>query len=167
MHVDRREGQSPGFKFNDWEMRGVPVRMEIGPKDVENNNAVLARRDVLGRPGKQFISQDGSLNAVQALLADIQTSLLEDARAFRDAHIKDVSSLDDMRAVIADGDWARTFWAGSDADELAIKDENGATIRCFPFEQRMEQGECVMTGRADGRVDALRESLLIYLASDI
>ena len=152
VHVDRREGQSPGFKFNDWEMRGVPVRMEIGPKDVENNNAVLARRDVLGRPGKQFISQDGSLNAVQALLADIQTSLLEDARAFRDAHIKDVSSLDDMRAVIADGDWARTFWAGSDADELAIKDENGATIRCFPFEQRMEQGECVMTGRADGRV---------------
>ena len=63
--VDRREGQSPGFKFNDWEMRGVPVRMEIGPKDVQNNSAALARRDVPGREGKQFVPQDGIVSAVQ------------------------------------------------------------------------------------------------------
>ena len=63
VHVDRREGQSPGFKFNDWEMRGVPLRLEIGPKDVENNNAVLARRDLPGRAGKQFVSQDALVPA--------------------------------------------------------------------------------------------------------
>ncbi len=152
VHVDNREGQSPGFKFNDWEMRGVPVRMEIGPKDVENNNAVLARRDVPGRQGKQFISQDGTLAAVETLLADIQQSLLEDARAFRDAHIMDVSSYDELRSVIDEGDWARAHWDGSDADELAVKDDTGATIRCFPFEQETEQGLCVLSGRKTERV---------------
>lgn len=148
VHVDRREGQSPGFKFNDWEMRGVPVRVEIGPKDVENNNAVLARRDVLGRQGKQFVSQDGVVEVAQELLADIQRSLLEDARAFRDAHIEDVSSYSELREIVAAGGWARAFWHGSDEDELAVKDETGATIRCFPFEQPPGPGECVLTGRA-------------------
>ena len=151
-HVDSREGQSPGFKFNDWEMRGVPLRMEIGPRDVKNNNAVLARRDVLGRAGKQFISQDGVLEAVQTLLADIQTSLLEDARDFRDAHITSVSSYDDMRQAVEAGDWARVHWAGSDEDELAVKDETGATIRCFPFQQESQTGSCVRTGRETERL---------------
>ncbi|MCY3779244.1 MAG: proline--tRNA ligase [Chloroflexi bacterium] len=158
VHVDNREGQSPGFKFNDWEMRGVPVRMEIGPKDVENNNAVLARRDVLGRQGKQFISQDGILDAVETLLADIQQGLLEDARAFRDAHIMNVSSYDELRGVIAAGDWARAHWDGSDEDELAVKDDTGATIRCFPFEQETNQGECVMSGRKTERVALLAKA---------
>ena len=158
VHVDDREGQSPGFKFNDWEMRGAPVRMEVGPKDVERNNAVLARRDVLGRQGKQFVSQDGILDAVESLLADIQQSLLEDARAFRDAHIMDVSSYDDLRAVIAEGDWARVHWDGSDADELAVKDDTGATIRCFPFQEEAVLGECLMTGRETERVALLAKA---------
>lgn len=152
VHVDRREGQSPGFKFNDWEMRGVPLRVEIGPKDVENNNAVLARRDVLGRAGKQFVSQDGAVAAVQALLVDIQRSLLEDARAFRDAHIHDAASYDELRAIVDAGDWARAWWAGSDDDELAVKDETGATIRCFPFDQPDARGECVKSGRSAEQV---------------
>lgn len=152
VHVDEREGQSPGFKFNDWEMRGVPLRVEIGPKDVENNNAVLARRDVLGRAGKQFVSQDNVVEVAQELLADIQRNLLDDARAFRDAHIQDVASYDELQAIIAAGYWARAYWAGSDAEELSVKDETGATIRCFPFEQPDAPGECVMSGKIADRV---------------
>ena len=152
VHVDQREGQSPGFKFNDWEMRGVPVRVEIGPKDVENNNAVLARRDALGRAGKQLVSQDGAAEVAQELLADIQRSLLEDAREFRDAHIQDASSYDELRAIVEAGDWARAFWNGSDDDELAVKDETGATIRCFPFDQPDAEGECVKSGQMAEKV---------------
>ncbi len=151
-HVDRRESQSPGFKFNDWEMRGVPLRMEIGPRDVRNNKAVLARRDLPGRQGKEFISQDGAVEAVRRLLAEIQTSLLEDARRFRDEHIQDVASYDEMRAVIEAGDWARANWDGSDEDELRVKDETGATIRCFPFERHKEPGACVLSGRVTENV---------------
>lgn len=152
VHVDRREGQSPGFKFNDWEMRGVPVRVEIGPKDVQNNNAVLARRDVPGRAGKQFVSQDGIADALEALLNAIQANLLEDARAFRDRHISDVGDYDEMRQVVEAGNWARAWWNGSDEDELAVKDETGATIRCFPFEQPGGTGSCVKTGQPAQKV---------------
>ena len=152
VHVDRREGQSPGFKFNDWEMRGVPVRMEIGPKDVENDNAVLARRDIPGRAGKQFVPQAGITNVVRDLLADIQRSLLDDARAFCDAHIVDVDDYAQLREVIEAGEWARAAWAGSDADEQRVKDETGATIRCFPFDQPERAGSCILSGDSADRV---------------
>ncbi len=152
VHIDDRDGQSPGFKFNDWEMRGVPLRMEIGPRDVEKNNAVLARRDILGRKGKQFVSQDGIVDVVQSLLVNIQSNLLEDARAFRDAHIADAATYDELRSIIDAGDWARVFWDGGDDDEEAVKDETGATIRCFPFDQPVDTGECVLSGRTTERV---------------
>ena len=152
VHVDEREGQSPGFKFNDWEMRGVPLRVEIGPKDVSNNNAVLARRDVPGREGKQFVSQDNVVAVAQELLGDIQRNLLDDARAFRDAHIHNASSYAELRAIVTEGDWARAYWDGTDDEELAVKDETGATIRCFPFEQPDAPGECVVSGRSAAKV---------------
>ncbi len=152
VHMDCREGQSPGFKFNDWEMRGVPIRMEIGPRDVQKNNAVLARRDIPGRAGKQFVSQDGLVEAVKALLDAIQANLLEDARAFRDEHIDDVTSYDELKQVIEAGRWARVWWRGSDGDEMRVKDETGATIRCFPFEQPNDQGKCVITGETAERI---------------
>ena len=146
VHIDAREGQRPGFKFNDWEMRGVPVRIEIGPKDVQNNAAVLARRDVLGKEGKQSVSQDGIVAAAQALLVEVQANLLQQATEFRDASIHDVATYDDLREVIDVGGWARGWWAGSDDDERRIKDETGATIRCFPFDQPDGPGECLLTG---------------------
>ncbi len=152
VHVDRREGHSPGFKFNDWEMRGVPIRMEIGPRDVESGKAVLARRDLPGRAGKQFVTQAGIVETVRELLADIQRSLLEDARAFRDAHIQEAGTYAELREIVEAGDWARAAWAGDDAQELAVKDETGATIRCFPFAQPEEPGACVLTGRGSARV---------------
>ncbi|MCY3575532.1 MAG: proline--tRNA ligase [Chloroflexi bacterium] len=152
VHVDRREGQSPGFKFNDWEMRGVPVRLEIGPKDVENDNAVLARRDIPGRAGKQFVPQARISDTVRELLADIQRSLLDEARAFRDEHIVDVAGYAQLQEVIEAGDWARAAWAGGDAHEQNIKDETGATIRCFPFEQPDQVGNCIVTGNSADKV---------------
>ncbi|MCY4146365.1 MAG: His/Gly/Thr/Pro-type tRNA ligase C-terminal domain-containing protein, partial [Chloroflexi bacterium] len=152
VHVDRRDGQSPGFKFNDWEMRGVPVRMEIGPKDVENGNAVLARRDVPGRAGKQFVSQASITDVVRDLLADIQRSLLDDARAFRDSHIVDVADYAQLCDAVAAGEWARAAWAGSDIDEQRVKDETGATIRCFPFDQPERVGKCIATGESADKV---------------
>src|SRR5450631_2727311 len=84
--LDEREGQSPGFKFNDWEMRGVPLRMEIGPKDVAKGSVVLARRDKPGKEGKAFVSQDGIVGSVQQLLTDIQQSLFNRALVFRNTH---------------------------------------------------------------------------------
>ena len=152
VYIDRREGLSPGFKFNDWEMRGVSVRLEIGPKDVEKNNAALARRDIPGRAGKRFVSQDGIAETVAALLDVIQANLLKDARTFRDENMDDVSSYDELKQVIEAGRWARAWWRGSDEDELAVKDETGATIRCYPFEQPDDRGECVITGKTAEKV---------------
>jgi prolyl-tRNA synthetase len=147
VHLDDRDGLTPGFKYNDWEMRGVPVRLEVGPRDVENNTAALARRDVPGKAGKQFVSQDGIAAAVHELLAEVQANLLQQATAFRDAHIQDVKTYDDLRQVIEAGEWARGWWAGSDADERRVKEETGATIRCFPFDQPAGPGACLLTGQ--------------------
>jgi len=146
-HVDRREGQSPGFKYNDWEMRGVPVRMEIGPKDVEKNSAALARRDVPGKEGKQFVPQDGIVQAVKDLLNAVQANMLQQATAFRDANIHDVKNYDELKQVIEAGGWARGWWAGSGADEGKIKEETAATIRCFPFDQPGGNGPVRSTWR--------------------
>ncbi len=151
-HLDGREGLTPGFKYNDWEMRGVPVRLEVGPRDVQNGTAALARRDVPGKEGKQFVGQDGIAAAVRGLLAEIQASLLQQATAFRDAHIQDVKTYDELRQAIEAGEWARGWWAGSDDDERRVKEETGATIRCFPFEQPGGSGACLLTGQAAAEV---------------
>jgi len=148
VHVDLREGQTPGFKFNDWEMRGVPIRLEIGPKDVQNNTVALARRDVMDKSGKQFVPQDNIATTVGNLLNDIHANMLRQATEFRDANIHHVKSYDELREVVEAGGWARAWWAGSDDDERRVKDETGATIRCFPFDQPQAKGVCVMTGAA-------------------
>ena len=146
VHVDTREGQTPGFKFNDWEMRGVPVRLEIGPKDVQNNTVALARRDVADKSGKQFVPQEGIATTVGNLLNDIHANMLRQATEFRDSSIQDVKSYSELRQVVDAGGWARGWWAGSDDDERRVKEETGATIRCFPFDQPQEKGSCLMTG---------------------
>ncbi len=151
VHIDDRD-DSPGFKFNDWEMRGVPVRMEIGPKDIDKHSVVLARRDIPGKEGKQFVSQDGLLDSVKTLLDAVQANLLEDARQFRDSNITDTTTYDELRAVIDAGGWARGWWAGSNEDERRVKDETGATIRCFPLEQPGGEGPCLLTGQRSERV---------------
>jgi prolyl-tRNA synthetase len=150
--VDKREGLSPGFKFNDWEMRGVPARLEIGPKDVANGTAALARRDMPGKEGKQFVPQEGIAARVQDLLRDIQANMLQQATDFRDANIHDVNSYNALKQVIEAGGWGRGWWGGTSDDEARIKEETGATIRCFPFEQPSGTGVCFYSGAQAGQV---------------
>jgi prolyl-tRNA synthetase len=146
LHVDNREGQTPGFKYNDWEMRGVPVRLEVGPKDVEKDSAALARRDVPGKAGKQFVPQATIVEAVRDLLETVQANMLAQARAFRDENIHDVTGYDELRSVVEAGGWARGWWAGSDDDERRVKEETGATLRCYPLDQPGGDGSCLLTG---------------------
>ncbi|KAJ8646023.1 hypothetical protein MRB53_007771 [Persea americana] len=147
--VDDSEQRTPGWKFNFWEMKGVPLRIEIGPRDVSNGTVVLSRRDVPGKQGKTFgVSTEPSIleSQVREHLDDIQTALLQKATLFRDSNILDVTSYDELKTAISQGKWARGPWSASDADELKVKEETGATIRCFPFEQPSGLKTCLMTG---------------------
>lgn len=148
--VDDRENVSPGFKYNDWEMRGVPVRLEVGPRDVQNNTVALARRDVAGKEGKQFVSADGLAARVQELLNSVQAGLLQQATEYRDSHIVEVvHDYAKFQEVIGEGGWALTWFGGERDVELKIKEENQAVSRCFPLEQPHpgESGPDILTGK--------------------
>ncbi|XP_039131465.1 proline--tRNA ligase, chloroplastic/mitochondrial [Dioscorea cayenensis subsp. rotundata] len=147
--VDDSEQRTPGWKYNFWEMKGVPLRIEIGPRDVANASVVISRRDIPGKPGKDFgvsVEPSSLVGHVKNRLEEIQTSFLQRATSFRDGNIIDVKSYEELKAVISEGKWARGPWSASDADELKVKEETGATIRCFPFEQPEGQKKCFMTG---------------------
>ncbi|MFZ2618077.1 MAG: proline--tRNA ligase [Anaerolineae bacterium] len=151
--LDLRDNYSPGFKFNDWEMRGVPLRIEIGPRDVQNGQLVLARRDIPGREGKRSIERAGAAATVQQALTEIQANLLARATAFRDANIVDVGSYGELKEVLdGPGGFCRAWWDGSSEDEDRIKEETKATIRCFPLEQPEGSGTCFYTGRPAEKV---------------
>ncbi len=162
VHFDGREELTPGFKFNDWEMRGVPVRIEIGPKDVKQNAVVLARRDssreieAAGGPkAKQFgVPVDGLAAAVQSLLIEIQASLLAQATTYREANTRTgIRSYDEFKEVLdGQGGFIRVHWAGSSEDEDTIKTDTKATIRCYPFEAPEGEGICFYTGKRTDRI---------------
>jgi prolyl-tRNA synthetase len=151
--VDDADQRTPGWKFNYWEMKGVPLRIEIGPRDVAQGTLVVARRDLPGKPGKSFgVPAADCAGQVQKMLREVQVALLQRAREFRDAHIQDVHDYGELKEVIQTGDWARGWWSGSTADELLVKDETGATIRCFPFDQPDGSGKCLKTGKVANEV---------------
>lgn len=145
VHVDARDGLTPGYKFNDWEMRGVPLRVEIGPKDVEKNSVALARRDRPGKAGKTIISQDALVPAISEALKDIQASLLARAIAFRDEHIFDVQDYAELTDAVQKG-WAFAWWCGNPACEAKVKEDTKATSRCIPLDQPGGKGTCVVCG---------------------
>jgi len=144
--LDDRDNVSPGFKFNDWEMRGVPVRIEIGPRDVENRSAALARRDRPGKEGKSFVAQANLVPEVKGLLEAIQSSLLQRATEYRDAHIHEPAGYDEFKQIVADG-WAYAWWCGSAECEAKIKEETRATTRCIPADQPEGHGSCIYCGQ--------------------
>jgi prolyl-tRNA synthetase len=146
IRVDDREEVTPGFKFNDWEMRGVPLRIEIGPKDVQKNSVALARRDIPGKPGKSFISQEGLASQVMEMLNTIQGSMLERATAFRNSHIHEPVGYSDLTEIVKDG-WAYTRWCGDAECETKVKEDSKATIRCLPLEQPEADGVCIQCGK--------------------
>ncbi len=145
VYVDRREGLTPGFKFNDWEMRGVPLRVEIGPKDVAKGSAALARRDQPGRAGKQFVDQAGLTETVASLLDEIQASLYQRALSFRQEHTHQPEDYEAFKDVVQNG-WAESWWCGDAECEAAIKEETKATIRCIPLDQPGGSGKCIRCG---------------------
>ena len=143
--VDDRSELTPGFKFNDWEMRGVPLRLEIGPKDVEKGSVMAARRDIPGREGKVILAQENLMASVQNLLGQIHTSLYERAKSFRDNHIEDVDTYEALSAAVEKG-WAYAWWCGSRACEARVKEDTKATTRCIPMDQPGGEGKCVVCG---------------------
>ncbi len=144
--VDDRDNVTPGFKFNDWELRGVPLRVEIGPRDVEKGSVALARRDIPGREGKSFVPQAGLAQTVQEMLDAIHDNLLARATAFRDSHIHDPQDYAEMQEVLKEG-WAFSWWCGDPACEAKVKEDTKATTRCIPFEQPEGSGKCIVCGK--------------------
>ena len=144
--TDEREGVSPGYKFNDWEMRGVPLRMEIGPRDVAKGSVVLARRDKPGKEGKSVVPQEGLARAVAHALDEVQTALYERALAFREANTREPADYDEFKAAVAKG-FARSYWCGDGKCEERIKEQTGATMRCIPLEQPAGNGQCILCGQ--------------------
>jgi prolyl-tRNA synthetase len=146
LEIDRREELTPGYKFNDWEMRGVPLRIEIGPRDVAQQTVAFARRDIPGKGGKTFVPQTGLGDQVLSILEAIQDSLLQKATTFRDNHIHTATSYDQLKEIVKD-DWAKAWWCGNPDCENQIKGDTTATNRCMPLEDQEGQSSCVVCGQ--------------------
>ena len=134
---------SPGFKFNEWEMKGVPLRLEIGPRDMANKTAVLARRD---NKQKIEINQSSVGEEVSKLLDEIQSELFNQAEKFRNENTRCVSDYNDFKKTMKKGGFVRCGWDGLESTELKIKEETSATIRCIPFDEKTENLKCILTG---------------------
>ncbi len=144
--LDERDGLTPGFRFNDWEMRGVPLRMEIGPKDVAKGSVVLARRDRPGREGKSFAQVDGLAGTVAKALVEIQAALLARATEFRDKNTHDPADYAAFQKAV-DGGFASSYWCGNADCEQRAKEETKATIRNIPLAQPKGPGRCIVCGQ--------------------
>ena len=135
---------SPGFKFNEWEMKGVPLRLEVGPRDVENGKAVLARRDT---GEKSVLSLDEAISFIPPLLDEIQDGLFSQALQFQNENTYSVDNYDAFKKQIKEGGFVKCGWDGSDETEVAIKGETKATIRCIPLDENPEGLTCIYSGK--------------------
>ena len=143
---DDSEHSRPGWKFAEYELKGVPVRIAIGSRDLENNVAEVVRRDTRE---KKSISLDGLGNTVIQLLAEIQQAMFDKAKAFRDAHIIKADNWEDFeKALEGEGGFVSAHWDGTPQTEEAIKQKSKATIRCIPLNNPQEEGKCVLSGNA-------------------
>jgi len=143
--VDSRENLTPGYKFNDWEMRGVPLRIEIGPKDVLNQSVVVAQRDIPGKNGKLILGMENLNTNIEKILSDFHQRLLNKAIEFRDSHIFEPQNYEEFKNVISNG-WAFAYWCGDGKCENSIKEETKATTRCRPLNQEKSNGKCIYCG---------------------
>ena len=148
VRFDDRDNVTPGWKFNEWELKGVPVRIEVGPRDLEQGQAMCVRRDTFE---KAAVALDALEETVPALLDAIQKNLFEVARAFRDAHTKDVHDMAELEQQV-NGGYAKAMWCGEQACEDEIKDRFSATSRCMPFDQTPIGDTCVCCGKPAHKV---------------
>jgi prolyl-tRNA synthetase len=146
---DNRDTHKPGWKFNEYELKGVPLRIAIGPKDVEKGTVEMARRDTLT---KEFVETAQVVSRVEGLLEEIQDNLFNKAINYRTAHTTVVSSYDEFKKVLEDkGGFISAHWDGTTATEDQIKKETKATIRCIPLDFDNEEGVCMITGNPSVR----------------
>jgi prolyl-tRNA synthetase len=149
--VDDRDQYSPGWKYNEWEKRGVPLRIEVGPRDLDKNQVMLVRRD---NGQKTAASQDDIVQSVRSMLDAVQSGLFQKAMEFRDKHTHQVEDYAKFNQIL-DGEsgFIWSHWCGSDACEERVKNETKATIRCIPKDRPAEKGKCVVCGAdSEGRV---------------
>ena len=142
---DNSDNQRPGWKFAQYELKGVPVRVAIGARDIQNNVAEVARRDTRE---KKSVSLDGLAGHIISLLDDIQEAMFKKAESFRAAHITRVDTWEDFENVLKEkGGFASAHWDGTAETEEAIKEKTKATIRCIPLNNPQEEGKCILTGK--------------------
>ncbi len=145
VHFDNRDNYKPGFKFNEYELKGVPLRIAIGPKDLEKDQVELARRDTLT---KSFVPTAALTAEITQLLTTIQEALYKKAVDFRAAHTTSVATFEEFKTVLKEkGGFIAAHWDGTEATEEAIKKATKATIRCIPLEGDLEAGVCVFSGQ--------------------
>jgi prolyl-tRNA synthetase len=142
---DKRDSYKPGFKFAEWELKGVPVRVAIGPRDLENGTCEVARRDT---KEKQVMNLDGIEKNIELLLEEIQDNIFQKALDYRADHITEVNSYEEFKEVLNNkAGFISAHWDGTTETEELIKEETKATIRCIPFETKKEEGVCIKTGK--------------------
>jgi prolyl-tRNA synthetase len=146
---DKRDTHKPGFKFAEWELKGVPVRIAIGPRDIENGTVEVARRDT---KEKQVMKMDEVSSKIPQLLDDIQVSIYQRALKFRNEHITRVETYDEFKSVLdGKGGFVAAHWDGTSETEAAIKEETKATIRCIPLDAKEESGKCIYSGKPSAK----------------
>ncbi|MBE8714624.1 proline--tRNA ligase [Sphingobacterium hungaricum] len=146
---DDRDTQRPGFKFAEWELKGVPLRVAIGARDMQNGTVELARRDI---QTKETVSQDGLADHIEALLNEIQDSIHQKALNYRDSHITEVNSYEEFKEVLENkGGFISCHWDGTVETEKRVKEETKATIRCIPLDVKEEEGVCIFTGKPSNK----------------
>jgi prolyl-tRNA synthetase len=149
--LDEREGATPGFKFNDWEMRGVPLRIEIGPRDVASGEVVMARRDIGGPSGKSKAPIAEAASRASALLGEIQKNLYQQAKSTVDQNTRSFDDYAELRAQMegeGGGGLANIYWCGNPACETRIREETRATCRAIPLNQDGAPGKCIVCGES-------------------
>jgi prolyl-tRNA synthetase len=149
LRVDWREDRTPGFKFNDWELKGVPLRLEIGPRDVAADQVVLVRRD---SREKRAVPLTALAPTVETSLTEMQTDLFIAAKQMLDEHTAEVETYEELaKRVAANAGWSLVRWCGNAACEARIKAETKATIRCIPRNQSLDPGACIVCGGSSDR----------------
>ena len=141
---DDRDTFKPGWKFSEYELKGVPIRIAIGPRDIENGTVEVARRDTKEKSVMQIT--DIHLK-IEHLLDQIQDNIYRKALNFRETHTYTADSYDEFKKLIEEGGFIYAHWDGTSETELKIKDDTKATIRCIPLNNKLEAGKCILTGK--------------------
>ncbi len=153
VELDTREGMSPGFKFNHWEVRGVPLRLELGPRDLDEGHVMVSPRNKPGRDGKFTLSLDSLTERIPALLDEIQKEMFNEALAKRESRTMDITSIDQLKQALTDAPgFYRVWWDGDSEDEVRLQSETKVTVRCIPWDQPGGTGKCIVTGRETARM---------------